>query len=131
VATDGFQGFYSETRSYDGAAALWRSLGFEPVFETDHESGQWRHPNGGPYVFLAEQHDRPLDSHPILAVADADAFAAAVPGTTYARPFTPQHWAVTEAIIEDGDGRESSLQAPLPAGVDAPDADAHHAERYG
>ena len=38
---------------------------------------------------------------------------------------------MAQAIVRDPDGRNVSLQAPLPEGADAPDADAHHAEKYG
>ena len=112
MATEGFIGFYVETRSYADTAAFWSSLGFENVFETGHGSGQWRHPSGGPYVFVNEQHDAPLQTHPILGVADSTSFAP-TRAPDFARPFTPQHWDVTEALIRDPDGREVSLQAPL------------------
>jgi hypothetical protein len=113
VATEGFEGFYVETRNYGATAAFWSSLGFANVFETDHGSGQWEHPAGGPYVFIAEQHDGELETHPILRVDDAASFA---PSRTpdYAQPFTSQHWGVLEAIVRDPDGRRVSLQAPAP-----------------
>lgn len=130
MATEGFEGFYLETRNYGATAAFWASLGFENLFETDHGSGQWRHPGGGPYVFIAEQLDGALEVHPILRVADAGAFNPSRP-VDYARPFTPQHWGMTEAIVKDPDGRDVSLQAPLPAGQTGPDAAAHHDEKYG
>jgi ADP-ribose pyrophosphatase YjhB (NUDIX family) len=47
------------------------------------------------------------------------------------RSFEPQHWGVVEALIRDPDGRNVSLQAPIPEGVVAPDADTHHHEKYG
>lgn len=115
MATEGIEGFYVETRNYGATAALWKSLGFESVFETDHGSGQWMHPQGGPYVFIAEQLDRDLETHPILRVADAERFNPDRP-VDYVRPFTPEHWGVAEAVIRDPDGRPISLQAPLPSG---------------
>ena len=36
-----------------------------------------------------------------------------------------------EAVVLDPDGRNVSLQAPLPSDTEAPDAEAHHAEKYG
>jgi hypothetical protein len=51
VATEGIQGLHVETRNYGATAAFWASLGFKSTFETDHGSGQWVHPAGGPYVF--------------------------------------------------------------------------------
>jgi hypothetical protein len=121
MVTQGFQGYYAETRSYDATAAFWRSLGFENVFETGHGSGQWRHPSGGPYVFVNEQHDTELEDHPILSVADAAAFDPLRP-LDVAKPFTAEHWGVAEALIRDPDGRVISLQAPLQPGVEEPDA---------
>lgn len=114
MATEGIVGFYVETRNYGATAAFWRSLGFESQFETDHGSGQWVHPGGGPYVFIAETQADRLETHPVLAVADAGAFRPDRP-VDYARPFTAQHWGVLEAIVRDPDGREVSLQAPDPA----------------
>ncbi len=119
-----------QTRNYGATAAFWRSLGFANAFETDHGSGQWCHPDGGPYVFIDEQQDGPLDTRPILAVDEAAAFAPDRE-PDYAKPFTAEHWGVLEAHLRDPDGRLVSLQAPLPEGQAAPDADTHHAEKYG
>ena len=130
MATEGLAGLYFETRNYGATAAFWASLGFENMFETGHGSGQWVHPDGGPYIFINEQQDGPLDTHPILGVADATTFAPPR-AADYAKPFTAEHWDVMEAWIRDPDGRIVSLQAPLPPGVAAPDGDAHHAEKYG
>jgi hypothetical protein len=130
VATEGFEGFYVETRSYGATAAFWRSLGFENVFETDHGSGQFVHPAGGPYVFINEQQGAELETHPVLRVADSTAFAPGRP-LDFAEPFAPQHWGMMQALIRDPDGRQVGLQAPLPEGVVAPDADAHHEETHG
>ncbi|WP_354643782.1 VOC family protein [Kitasatospora camelliae] len=117
MATDGIEGFLVETRNYGATAAFWKSLGFESVLETDHGSGHWRHPAGGPYVFIVEQHDRELATRPVLTVADAAAFA---PDRTpeYAEPFTPTHWGVQQAALRDPDGRTVALQAPLPHGTE-------------
>lgn len=116
MATEGFLGFYIETHDYPAAAAFWRSMGFEASVETDHHSGQWVHPNGGPYVFINEQDEsHELRTHPILRVVDACEFAPQ-PAPRTVQPFTPQHWAVTESIVSDPDGRDVSLQAPLPEG---------------
>jgi len=130
VATEGIEGLYVETRNYGATAAFWASMGFKSVFETDHGSGQWVHPGGGPYVFINEQHDADLATHPILHVTDATAFRPERPAE-FVQDFTPEHWGVVEALIRDPDGRVVSLQAPLPDGVVAPSASAHHAEKYG
>jgi hypothetical protein len=130
VTTNGFEGFYVETRNYGATAAFWSSLGFVNVFETGHGSGQWQHPAGGPYVFINEQLDSDPEMRPILSVANATAFK---PTRTpdFVQPFTPQHWGVMEAVIRDPDGRHINLQAPVPEGIAVPDADAHHEEKYG
>lgn len=88
------------------------------------------HPAGGPYVFIAEEHEGELETHPILSVVDAEAFAPDR-APEFARPFTPQHWNVLEAHVRDPDERIVSLRAPMPEGLETPDADAHHAEKYG
>jgi hypothetical protein len=132
MSTEGMLGLYVETRSYAATASFWSSLGYANVFETDHGSGQWRHPSGGPYVFIAERPDPSVEltTHPILGVGDATAFHPA-PEPPYLRRFEPQHWGVVEALVADPDGRPVSLQAPIPSGVTAPDTEEHHTERYG
>jgi hypothetical protein len=130
VATEGFEGFYVETTNYGATGAFWESLGFVNQFDTGHQSGQWEHPNGGPYVFIAERPGPELQMQPILRVADAASFA---PSRTpdFVQQFEPTHWGMLEALVRDADGRIISLQAPLPEGAAAPDADAHHADKYG
>ena len=130
MATEGIEGIYVETRNYGATAAFWKSMGFASLFETDHGSGQWVHPHGGPYVFINERHDGELETHPILHVADSTSFAPARE-PDYAQPFEPQHWAVVEAFVRDPDGRTISLQAPLPEGVVAIDEHTHHQQKYG
>jgi hypothetical protein len=98
--------------------------------ETDHGSGQWQHPSGGPYLFIDEQPAGELETHVILGVKDAAAFSPDRPAE-FAKPFTPEHWGMLEAVVLDPDGRNVSLQAPLPEGTNALDADAHHREKYG
>jgi len=130
VATEGFEGFYVETTNYGATGAYWESLGFVNRFETDHHSGQWEHPNGGPYVFIAERPGPELEMYPIFRVADATTFAP-TRSTELVKPFEATHWGMVEAFVRDPDGRLMALQAPLPEGVAAPDTDAHHAEKYG
>jgi hypothetical protein len=129
MATNGIVGYYVETRNYGATAAFWSSLGFRSTFETDHGSGQWEHPEGGAWVFISEQQDAPLETHPVLWVNDAQAFAPDR-APDYVMPFRAEHWDLMQALVRDPDGRSVSLQAPLPAGVTAPDADAHHREKY-
>ena len=130
MATEGFDGFYIETRNYGATAAFWISLGFESVFETDHGSGQFRHSTGGPYIFINERHEGDLETHPILKVGDATTFDPDR-DPDWVQRFEPTHWNTVEAVVRDPDGREVSLQAPVPAGESAVDTDAHHTEKYG
>ena len=120
MATEGIRGLHVETRNYGATAAFWASLGFESTFETDHGSGQWVHPAGGPYVFIREQHGAELVIRPVLRVPDAAAFAPARE-PDFAQPFTAQHWGVAEALVRDPDGRAVSLEAPIQAGGAASD----------
>ncbi|MFC5144754.1 VOC family protein [Streptomyces aureoversilis] len=112
MTTDGIEGFLVETRNYGATAAFWKSLGFENVLETDHGSGHWSHPAGGPYVFIVEQHERELATHPVLKVADAEAFAPDR-APEFAQQFTPTHWGVQQALVRDPDGRIVALESPL------------------
>ena len=132
MSTEGFLGFYIETRNYGATAAFWRSLGFANVFETGHGSGQLAHPTGGPFIFIAERGDpeHALLTYPVLGVADSTNFTPER-APQYARPFEAQHWGVVEALVVDPDGRLVSLQAPVPDGVATPDIDAHHEQKYG
>ena len=72
-----------------------------------------------------------MTTHPILEVADSESFAPKAQTLNFDRAFEPQHWGVVEAMVLDPDGREVSLQAPLPANASASDAKAHHADKYG
>jgi hypothetical protein len=120
VATEGIHGLHVETRNYGATAAFWASLGFKSTFESDHGSGQWVHPAGGPYVFIREQHDAELVLRPVLRVNDSAEFAPER-APDFAQPFTARHWGVAEALVRDPDGRAVSLEAPIPAGMRVPD----------
>ncbi|GAA4986163.1 glyoxalase/bleomycin resistance/dioxygenase family protein [Yinghuangia aomiensis] len=122
MATEGIEGFLVETRNYGATAAFWKSLGFRSVLETEHGSGHWAHPSGGPYVFIVEQQDRELTTYPVLKVADSAAFAPERE-PDFAQPFTPTHWGVDQALVRDPDGRIVALEAPLP---EDRQADGHH-----
>ena len=111
MTTGGIEGLYVETRNYGATAAFWRSLGYETVVETEHNWGQWVHPSGGPYVFIAERLDGDLETSPVLAVADTDVLSPARP-LDVDQPFERQHWGVLEAIVRDPDGRRVRLHAP-------------------
>ena len=111
MATEGIESILIETRDYGAAAAFWKSLGYENQFETDHGSGQWAHPAGGPYLFIAEQHEGELRMQLSLKVADAAAFVADQ-AVQVVQPFALQHWGVMEAMVRDPDGRDVGLHAP-------------------
>lgn len=113
-------GLYEETHNWGKTVAMWQQLGFQLLFETDHHSGQLVHPDGGPYVFVAERPSgEDLLRYPILSIADSTTFEAPA-AAVVAKPFTPEHWGVMEMLLENVDGRHVSLQAPLPEGVSAP-----------
>ena len=118
--TNGIEGFYVGTHNWGKTVGFWQDLGFKLEFETDHHSGQLRHPAGGPYVFVAERPEHEtLETYPIVAVPDATAFTPPGAGTVE-EPFTPRHWQVVEMMLRDPDQRLVSLQGPLPEGVEAP-----------
>ena len=76
-------------------------------------------PPGGPYLFVAEQLDRDLESGPILGTPDAATFVPPAAGEVV-HGFEPQHWNVVQMLLADPDGRVVSVEAPLPDGVEAP-----------
>ncbi len=116
MTTDGIKGLLIETCNWGKTVAFWKALGYEVEFETDHHSGQLRHPGGGPFLFIAERPDgSPLQLQPILSVRDAAGFAPPSTGAVV-RPFEAQHWDVLELLLADPDGRHFSVQAPLPVG---------------
>jgi hypothetical protein len=120
MASNGIGGLYLETHNWGKTVAFWVGLGFELEFETDHHSGQLRHPAGGPWLFVAERPaGKVLETYPIVLSDDATTFAPPPAGTVDS-PFTAQHWSVVEMLLHDPDSRHVSVQAPLPDGVEAP-----------
>jgi hypothetical protein len=114
-SSDGIQGLLIETHNWGKTVAFWQALGYELEFETDHHSGQLRHPAGGPYLFVAERPaGTPLQVQVGLAVRDASKFTPPAAGTVV-RPFEAQHWNMLEMLLADPDGRALSVHAPLPA----------------
>jgi hypothetical protein len=112
--TNGIAGLLIETHNWGKTVAFWKALGYELEFETDHHSGQLRHPSGGPFLFVAERAaGTPLKLQPMLGVDDAAKFTPPSAGEVV-RPFEAQHWHVLEMLVTDPDGRELSVQAPLP-----------------
>ena len=79
MTTAGIEGLYIETHNW-GKRSLWQGLGYVLEFETDHNPGQLSHPNGGPYVFVAERPaGRALETYPVLRADDAAPFQAPAP----------------------------------------------------
>ncbi|MEY4510992.1 MAG: hypothetical protein RLZZ450_3114 [Pseudomonadota bacterium] len=117
MTTQGIQGLLIETHNWGKTVAFWKALGYELEFETDHNSGQLRHPGGGPSLFVAERAPgTPLVVQLMVGVRDAAAFSPPAAGKVV-RSFEPQHWPVLELLLADPDGRQLSVQAPLPGGV--------------
>jgi hypothetical protein len=120
MGTEGIGGFVVETHKWGKSVAFWEGLGFKLEFETDHNSGQLRHPEGGPWVFIAEQLDVGTpQTYPVIVASDPDGFEAPRAGTVE-QAFEARHWNVMEALLRDPEGRRVSVQAPIPDGVDAP-----------
>jgi hypothetical protein len=116
METRGIEGLIIETHNWGKTVAFWQGLGYELELETDHHSGLLRHRSGGPYLFVAERPiHQALDVLPVVAVSSAAGFSPPN-AATVVRPFEPQHWQVLEMRLADPDGRQLSVQAPLPAG---------------
>lgn len=114
MTTDGMEGLLIETHNFGKTVAFWKALGYEISFATDHNSGQLRHPSGGPYLFVAERPEgTSLRFQPILSVRDSNQFTPPASGTVV-RPFQPQHWGVLQLLLADPDGRQLNVHAPLP-----------------
>lgn len=114
MQTSGIEGILIETHNWGKTVAFWQALGYELEFETDHHSGQLRHPRGGPYLFVAERPEgHALQVIPAVAVSDAATFTPPAAGTVV-RPFEPQHWQALEMRLADPDGRPIGVHAPLP-----------------
>jgi hypothetical protein len=115
VTTEGIEGVLVETHNWGKTVAFWKALGYELEFETDHHSGQLRHPRGGPFVFVAE---RPEGTELAIKLSfgarDAATFTPPTSGRVV-RGFEKQHWGALEMVIADPDGRQVGVHAPLPS----------------
>lgn len=115
MKTQGIEGWLIETHNWGKTVAFWMGLGYEIEIETDHHSGQLRHPGGGPYLFIAERPPtQALKIVPAVSVVDAAQF---VPPSSarVLHSFEEQHWPVLQMMLSDPDGREVGVNAPLPA----------------
>jgi hypothetical protein len=114
MKTEGIEGFLIETHNWGKTVAFWQGLGYELEFETDHHSGQLRHSAGGPYLFVAERpRTQLLQIVPAVAVKDAVQFTPPS-SATVVQPFEKQHCPGLEMLLEDPDGRQVGVHAPLP-----------------
>lgn len=112
MTTEGIEAVFLETHNWGRAAGFFQALGFELVFETDHNSGQLR--NGdGPYLFIAEvpETQEPQEPRVVLKVPAAEAFRPG-PAVEVVTPFEDTHYGTREMTVRDPDGRLWSLQAP-------------------
>src|SRR5579862_3089898 len=98
MKTEGIEGWLIETHNWGKTVAFWQGLGYELEFETDHHSGQLRHPAGGPYLFVAERPEsQALQIVPAVAVKDAAHFSPP-PSATVVHPFEKQHWPALQML---------------------------------
>lgn len=117
LPTRGVDWILVETHNWGKTVAFWKSLGYELEFETDHNSGQLRHPGGGPYLFIAEvPEDVPVAFQPVVNIESTEAFQPPAAGSVE-YPFKEQHWGVYEMLLRDPDGRRVSIQAPIRSNV--------------
>ncbi len=114
MKTEGIEGWLIETHNWGKTVAFRKGLGYEIEFETDHHSGQLRHPAGGPYLFIAERPaTQTLQIVPAVAVKEAARFTPP-PSGTVVHPFEKQHWPALQMMLMDPDGRQVAVNAPLP-----------------
>jgi hypothetical protein len=113
MTTKGIDMILIETHNWGKTVAFWKGLGYELEFETDHHSGLLRHPAGGPKLFVAERAaDEELRVVPGLSVERAAGWEAPKSGKIKT-PFTEEHWGALQLLLEDPDGREIAIAAPL------------------
>jgi len=114
MTTEGIEGWLIETHNWGKTVAFWKGLGYHLEFETDHHSGQMRHAAGGPYLFIAERPPgQPLQIIPAVGVKEAAQFTPP-PSATVLHPFEKQHWPALQMLLQDPDGRQVGVNAPLP-----------------
>jgi len=122
MTTHGIDGVLVETHNWGKSVAFWQRLGYVLEFETDHHSGQLRHPGGGPYIFIAERPpEQELQVVLGLRVADERAFEPPTSGTVV-KPFANTHWLTRQMLLADPDGRVVSIEAPKRAAKARPKA---------
>ena len=112
MTTKGIETVLIETQNWGKSVAFWKSLGYEIEFETDHHSGQLRHPQAGRPLHRRTSARAAASHGSGLKRRRSAAFVPPASGTVK-RPFTKEHWGVLQMLIGDPDGREVSIEAPL------------------
>jgi catechol 2,3-dioxygenase-like lactoylglutathione lyase family enzyme len=110
TATNGIDYLFIQTHDYAASAAFWQQLGFVFEYETDHNSGMLRNPNGGAGVFLSERSIE--DPLAIGAYLSAPAGFELPDGVTVVSPFVETHWNTKVAIVQSPDGEHFRIEAP-------------------
>ena len=110
MTASGIGAVYLETHNWGKTARFLQGLGFEIEFETDHNSGQFRH-SDGPYVFVAEIPPT-QDAGTRLVVTGDDASLRPGDEVEIVSDFEQTHFGTQEMTVRDPDGRLWQLQAP-------------------
>ena len=109
--TEGVAHIFLETHNWGKTVAFWTALGFELEFETDHNSGRLRGPDGSS-VFVAERSPLdPVGMEVFLAVSEGG--GPAPEGVDVAFDWTETHWKTQLMTVRDPDGRLIRLVAPV------------------
>ncbi|WP_405497585.1 VOC family protein [Nocardia sp. NBC_00511] len=110
MTVKGIETVFLETHNWGKTARFLQGLGFEVEFETGHNSGQFRMPEG-PTVFVAEiAPTQPPGLKLVVGVPDTTHRPTA--DVDIVTDFEPTHYGTQEMTVRDPDGREWALQAP-------------------
>jgi hypothetical protein len=111
MSTTGISTVVLTTHNWGKTAKFLQSLGFTLDFETDHNSGQLRGPDGPPVFVVEVPADQPVETRVVLGVPDAAAFTAD-PALAVEGEFAATHWGTRDLTVRDPDGRGWTLSAP-------------------
>lgn len=115
MTTNGIQQLIITTHNWGLESAFWTQLGYRIEFDTGHNSGQLRHPGGGPTLFIAEvPQDATTGLTPVLEIPAEEDFTTP-PSGSLARDFETTHWGSREALLRGPDGAVYSVQTPVTA----------------
>ncbi|NSC25083.1 VOC family protein [Streptomyces albus subsp. chlorinus] len=114
MTTEGVEGVFVETHNWGKTAKFLEALGFKVEFSTEHGSGMLKQ-DSGPYFVVNEiPEEREPRTQIVLRVADAAAFRPD-PVVEVVSPFEETHYGTQRMVVRDPDGREWSIEAPLPS----------------